>query len=192
LCDLHQEGLTVAVDVERLQQGAQVRFPGRPEVVSLIAVRPGPFWEFYFDGPSGPGKHVLAEAELAGVEVIEAPGGLRFDGDPGQFRLGVEARRIDIAFAYEMAGVAVSNIQPLPHQLEAVGQAASLARVRGHPCMVRAVTRQIPGPVGLRRRVRPTVVRERIRRARCVPDRPVNSGNLRSLADSSRRHLTSE
>jgi hypothetical protein len=37
---------------------------------------------------------------------------LRFDGDPVQFRLGVEARRINIAFAYEMAGVAVSNIQP--------------------------------------------------------------------------------
>jgi superfamily II DNA or RNA helicase len=110
----------VAADVERLQQGAQVRFPGRDEVVSLIAVRSGPFWEFYFDGPSGPGKHVLAEAELPGIEVIEAPRELKFDGDAVQFRLGVEARRIDIAFAYEMAGVAVSNIQPLPHQLEAV------------------------------------------------------------------------
>jgi superfamily II DNA or RNA helicase len=110
----------VAVDVERLLPGVQVRFPGRVDVVSLIAVRPGPFWEFYFDGPSGPGKHVLAESELAGVEVIETLGELRFDGDPVQFRLGVEARRIDIAFAYEMAAVAVSNIQPLPHQLEAV------------------------------------------------------------------------
>jgi superfamily II DNA/RNA helicase len=108
------------VDVERLQQGAKVRFPERHEVVSLIAVRPGAFWEFYFDGPSGPGKHVLAESELAGIEVIETIGELRFDGEPAQFRLGVEARRIDIAFAYEMAGVAVSNIQPLPHQLEAV------------------------------------------------------------------------
>ena len=108
------------VDVERLRPGTHVRLPGRTEVVSLIAVRPGPFWEFYFDGPSGPGKHVLAEAELAGVEVIETSGELRFDGDPRQFRLGVEARRIGIAFAYEMAGVAVSNIQPLPHQLEAV------------------------------------------------------------------------
>ena len=113
-------GLTVAVDVERLQQGAQVRFLGRDEVVSLVAVRPGPFWEFYFDGPSGPGKHVLAESELASVEVMETLGELRFDGDPVQFRLGVEARRLDIAFAYEMAAVAVSNIQPLPHQLEAV------------------------------------------------------------------------
>ena len=60
------------------------------------------------------------KSELAGVDVIETSGELRFDGDPRQFRLGVEARRIDIAFAYEMAGVAVSNIQPLPHQLEAV------------------------------------------------------------------------
>jgi superfamily II DNA or RNA helicase len=110
----------VAVDVDRLQPGAQVRFAGRNEMVSLVAVRPGPFWEFYFDAPSGPGKHVLAESELASVEVIEVLGELRFDGDPIQFRLGVEARRIDIAFAYEMAAVAVSNIQPLPHQLEAV------------------------------------------------------------------------
>jgi len=62
----------------------------------------------------------LAFGPVGGIEVIEAPRELRFDGDPFQFRLGVEARRIDIAFAYEMAGVAVSNIQPLPHQLEAV------------------------------------------------------------------------
>ncbi len=110
----------MAVDVERLTAGTQVRFPGRNEAVSLVAVRPGPFWEFFFDGPSGPGKHVLAESELASVEVIQTRGEIRFDGDPVQFRLGVEARRIDIAFAYEMAAVAVSNIQPLPHQLEAV------------------------------------------------------------------------
>jgi hypothetical protein len=38
----------------------------------------------------------------------------------------------------------------------------------------------------------PTVVRERMRRAHCVPDRPVNTGNLRSLADSPMRRLTSE
>jgi hypothetical protein len=37
-----------------------------------------------------------------------------------QFRLGIEAQRIEMAFAYDMAAVAVSNIQPLPHQLEAV------------------------------------------------------------------------
>ena len=110
----------MTADLERLKPSAKVRFPGRSEVVTLIAVTPGPFWEFFFDGPSGPGKQVLAESELGGIETVDVPTELRFDGDPVQFRLGVEARRIDIAFAYEMAAVAVSNIQPLPHQLEAV------------------------------------------------------------------------
>jgi superfamily II DNA/RNA helicase len=110
----------VGVDIERLKPKAQVRFPGRDDVVTLVAVTPGPFWDFFFDGPSGPGKHVMAETELDGIEIVERLEALRFDGDPVQFRLGVEARRIEVAFAYEMAAVAVSNIQPLPHQLEAV------------------------------------------------------------------------
>lgn len=110
----------MAVDLERLQPSAQVRFPGEDHVVTLVAVSTGPFWEFFFKGPSGPGTRILAEAELDGIELIEALDELRFDGDPMQFRLGVEGRRIEIAFAYEMAAVAVSNIQPLPHQLEAV------------------------------------------------------------------------
>jgi superfamily II DNA or RNA helicase len=112
--------VTGTVDLERLKPGTQVRFPGRSDVLTLVAVTPGPFWEFFFDGPSGPGKHVLAESELAGIEVIDTVARLRFDGDAIQFRLGMEAHRIDIAFAYEMAAVAVSNVQPLPHQLDAV------------------------------------------------------------------------
>jgi hypothetical protein len=38
----------------------------------------------------------------------------------------------------------------------------------------------------------PTVLNDSRRRARYVPDRPVNDGNLRSLADSLIRRLTSE
>ena len=38
----------------------------------------------------------------------------------------------------------------------------------------------------------PTVVRDSRRRARCVPNRPINDGNLRSLADSLMRSLTCE
>ena len=108
------------MDIERLVPQARVRFPGSPDVVTLVAVTPGGFWEFYFDGPPGPGKLVLAEPELGGIELVDTPAELRFDGDPAQLRLGVEAHRISIAFAYDMAAVAVSNIQPLPHQLEAV------------------------------------------------------------------------
>jgi hypothetical protein len=83
-------------------------------------VRPGPFYDFFFVGPDGPGRITLAEDELAGIELVETVDTLRFDGDPSRFRLGVEARRIQTAFTYDMAAVAVSNIQPLPHQLEAV------------------------------------------------------------------------
>ena len=36
----------------------------------------------------------------------------------------------------------------------------------------------------------PSVVRDRRRRARCVPDRPVNAGNPRSLTDTFTRLLT--
>ena len=38
----------------------------------------------------------------------------------------------------------------------------------------------------------PAVVRDPGRRARCVPDRPVNGGDLRSLADTLMRRLTCE
>ena len=89
-------------------------------MVTLVRVRGGPFWEFIFDGPAGPGKRVLGEEELEGIEVVEELAELHFDSDPTRFRLGIEAHRIQIAFAYEMAGLAVSTIQPLPHQLEAV------------------------------------------------------------------------
>ncbi len=115
-----RSGPSLPVDLERLKPGVQVRFHSLDEAVTLVAVTRGPFWEFYFDGPSGPGKRILAETELAGVELVERAEDLRFDGDPVRFRLGIEARRIDVAFAYDMAAVAVSNIQPLPHQLEAV------------------------------------------------------------------------
>ncbi len=74
----------MAVDIERLKPRTQVRLPGRTEVVTLIAVTPGPFWEFFFDGPSGPGKQVLAESELAGVEIVDTVTELRFDGDSVQ------------------------------------------------------------------------------------------------------------
>ncbi|MGH2702162.1 MAG: DEAD/DEAH box helicase, partial [Actinomycetota bacterium] len=110
----------MTVDPTLLKPKAQVRFSGRSEVVTLIAVTPGPFYDFVYEGPSGLGRITLPESELDAIDLVEPITELRFDGDPNQFRLGIEARRIDTAFAYDMAAVAVSNIQPLPHQLEAV------------------------------------------------------------------------
>lgn len=105
---------------EALVPGAQVRLPGTTDVVTLVSVRTGPFWTLHFDGPAGTGKTTLAETELAEIELVEQLDTVPFDGDPHLFRLAVEAYRIQVAFAHDMAALAVSNIQPLPHQLEAV------------------------------------------------------------------------
>ena len=108
------------VELERLTQGARVRFPGERDPVTLIAVTPGAYWDFVFGGPDGLGRQTLPEEELAAITLIDGVDRLEFDGDPERFRLGFEARRIQTAFTWDMAAVAVSNIQPLPHQLEAV------------------------------------------------------------------------
>ena len=108
------------MDLDRLRPKARIRLPETGDVVTLVAVSSGPFWEFFYEGPTGTGKIVLAEGELGRIELVETPDQMTFDGDPVTFRLGMEFRRIEIAFAYDMAAIAVSNIQPLPHQLEAV------------------------------------------------------------------------
>ncbi len=110
----------MSFDPGRLTPDTTIRLPGGADVVTLIAVKPGPFWTLTYDGAAGLGKVTLSEEELAKVEVIERSSPLRFDADPHRFRLGVEAHRIGVAFEHDMAALAVSNIQPLPHQLEAV------------------------------------------------------------------------
>lgn len=108
-------------DPSRLRAAARVRFPGHPVPVTLLQVKSGAFWDFVYRGPAGElGEISLSEVELPEVEVVD-PGDARpFDADPRRFRLGVEARRIRLGFQYDMAALAVSNITPLPHQLEAV------------------------------------------------------------------------
>ena len=108
-------------DASQLVPDSRVRFPGGEDVVTLVRVRQGPFWEFVFRDPAGGlGEVTLHEAELAAIEVVTAFESPAFDGDPSRFRLGVEALRIENAFRHDMPGLAVSLISPLPHQLDAV------------------------------------------------------------------------
>lgn len=55
-------------------------------------------------------------------EVVEVAGGTHtFDADPGLFRLATEALRIDLAHSFDpQFAVSVSQVDPLPHQLDAV------------------------------------------------------------------------
>lgn len=105
----------------RLRADARVCFPGHTSSVTLVQVKPGPYWDFVYRGTSGAlGEITLAEDELSLVQVIDSGNEQPYDADPESFRLGIEARRIDISFQHDMAALAVSNITPLLHQLEAV------------------------------------------------------------------------
>lgn len=108
------------VDVEKLVPGAWVQLPEANGPAELVAVTRGEFWTFVYRDAQGLDQITLSEEELGSVVVVERLEQPTFDADPHRFRLGLEARRIDTAFTYEMGAVAVSNIQPLPHQLEAV------------------------------------------------------------------------
>lgn len=110
----------MAFDPVLLVVGATIRLPGVNGGVKLLNVQPGPFYTLTYQGVTGLGQITLSEEELSGVELIETTPAPTFDADSHRFRLGVEARRIQVAFEHDMAALAVSNIQPLPHQLEAV------------------------------------------------------------------------
>ena len=68
-------------------------------------------------------SNVLELAALeAEVRVKAREAALTFAADPKHFRLAVEAHRIRLAYEYDPHfAVSVSQIDPLPHQLEAVG-----------------------------------------------------------------------
>lgn len=71
--------------------------------------------ERYFSGLLG-----LAELET-NVRVTSGGGAATFSGNPKHFRLAIEAERVRLAHEYDPHfAISVSQIDPLPHQLEAV------------------------------------------------------------------------
>lgn len=60
-----------------------------------------------------------AAAEKIQLAILERP--WAFDGDGEDFKLAVEAKRIDLAFLFDpMMAVHTSSVEPLPHQITAV------------------------------------------------------------------------
>ena len=50
-----------------------------------------------------------------------SPAQEQFDGDAAKFRLGVEAKRLDLTYEYDpYFSLSIARVDPLPHQLEAV------------------------------------------------------------------------
>jgi len=62
---------------------------------------------------------VLSEEQVGSL--FSTPEKEPFDGDPVNFRLGIESMRLGLAYEYDpYFTLSIANIHPLPHQLEAV------------------------------------------------------------------------
>lgn len=110
------------MNVEMLRTGAIVRgalFPEPVEVILCTAL--GQSVKLVGKGLDSGRVYepVLDAGQLAGLHV--SPEQPPFDSDPAQFRLGIEALRLALAYEYDpYFSLSIARVDPLPHQLEAV------------------------------------------------------------------------
>jgi len=69
-------------------------------------------------------ERLLGRVDEASIALATQERPWTFDGDGENFKLAVEAKRIDLAFLFDpMMAVHTSNVEPLPHQITAVYEA---------------------------------------------------------------------
>jgi len=108
--------------LEQLKIDVVVHGPIFPEPVQVIAIIPmGVSVKLIGRGLTTNLVHspILTPDQLAQLEA--SPENEPFDGDPGRFRIGVEALRLGLAYEYDpYFSLSIARVDPLPHQLEAV------------------------------------------------------------------------
>jgi SNF2 family DNA or RNA helicase len=107
---------------EHLKPNVIIRGPLFPEPVQVIVAIPlGDAVKLVGKGLTTNQVHesILNAEQLAALEAT--PDQEPFDGDPQQFRLGIEALRLALAYEYDpYFSLSIARVDPLPHQLEAV------------------------------------------------------------------------
>jgi len=107
---------------EELKPNIIISGPIFPEPVQIIAVIPmGESFKIFGKGLKTGKVHdpILNVEQLALLEAT--PEKEPFDGDPKNFRLGVEALRLGLAYEYDpYFTLSIARVDPLPHQIEAV------------------------------------------------------------------------
>jgi len=113
-----------AQETKRVREGDILEGDLWPEPIAVVAVKEiGDLVQIESRGISSSHAYsnFLKQEELNAKISITRPTGARFSGDPKRFRLGIEALRIRLAYEFDPHfAVSVSQIDPLPHQLEAV------------------------------------------------------------------------
>jgi superfamily II DNA or RNA helicase len=110
------------MQIDQLKPNVIVRGPILPEPVQIIVTIPmGTSVKLVGKGLNTGQVHepILNSEQLAALEAT--PDEEPFDGDPQRFRLGIEARRLELAYEYDpYFALSIARVDPLPHQLEAV------------------------------------------------------------------------
>jgi superfamily II DNA or RNA helicase len=112
------------IRLEDLAQGMRVEglVAGGPvTILTTVQTAPDAF-TVVFSRPDGHPDHVLAlRPTEERLRVVAATPAVPFDGDAAEYRLAAEATRIAMAGQYDpMVAVTTSDMDPLPHQIDAV------------------------------------------------------------------------
>jgi len=94
---------------------------GAADVVAIESHGPDAATVVFRTEDGGIHQQVLLRGQAARLRIVPAGQTAQFTGDPADFKLGMEALRIQMAAQFDpMLAVATSDLEPLPHQIQAV------------------------------------------------------------------------
>src|SRR5690606_2011724 len=112
------------VKLEDITKDAQIRGLHGDEVVKIVSVDKvgdSAISVVYQKSTGGYGDQMLFRSDELRLELAQAGKAWAFDAPGADFKLGLEAYRINLAHLFDpMMAVHTSNVDPLPHQISAV------------------------------------------------------------------------
>ncbi len=113
--------------LEDIKKDAQIRGIQADEIVRVVQVEPvgdNALTVYYKDNQGRLSEQMLFRSDEARLELAQAGRPWAFDAPGADFKIGLEAYRINLAHLFDpMMAVHTSNVEPLPHQISAVYEA---------------------------------------------------------------------
>jgi len=110
--------------LEEIKKGIQIRGIQVDDIVRVFQVDilgDNEITVYYKDNQGRLGEQMLFRADEARLEIAQGGRHWAFDADGDEFKLALEAYRINLAYLFDpMMAVHTSNVEPLPHQISAV------------------------------------------------------------------------
>ncbi len=113
--------------LEDIKKDAQIRGIQGDEIVRVVqveAIGDNALTVYYKDSQGRLAEQMLFRSDEGRLDLAEAGRPWAFDASGEDFKLGLEAYRINLAHLFDpMMAVHTSNVEPLPHQISAVYEA---------------------------------------------------------------------